>query len=77
MKWHSVSTPKNEIKLLPTGGVSLENIEGHFSNGAFGVGMGGTLFNAKFIESKNYAGLFSHFEKYVGVVKSILSVDKM
>ncbi|MCF8359697.1 MAG: bifunctional 4-hydroxy-2-oxoglutarate aldolase/2-dehydro-3-deoxy-phosphogluconate aldolase [Prolixibacteraceae bacterium] len=69
--------PLNEIKLLPTGGVSLENIEGYFGNGAYGVGMGGTLFKAEFIENNNYKGLFDHFGKYVQAISSILSVKKM
>ncbi|OHX63882.1 bifunctional 4-hydroxy-2-oxoglutarate aldolase/2-dehydro-3-deoxy-phosphogluconate aldolase [Flammeovirga pacifica] len=39
-----VKAPLNEIKLLPTGGVSKDNIASFFEAGAHGVGMGGSLF---------------------------------
>ncbi|MEQ6121058.1 bifunctional 4-hydroxy-2-oxoglutarate aldolase/2-dehydro-3-deoxy-phosphogluconate aldolase [Reichenbachiella sp. MALMAid0571] len=54
--------PLNQIKLLPTGGVSIDNIEAFFKAGAVGVGMGSTLFDNKFIESKDYDSLFIHFQ---------------
>tara|TARA_R110002049_G_scaffold207188_2_gene377681 strand:- start:4497 stop:5141 length:645 start_codon:yes stop_codon:yes gene_type:complete len=67
-----VLAPLNHLKLLPTGGVSLENIESFFKAGAMGVGMGGTLFDKKFIEKKDYDGLYSHFKAICDkVTKSI------
>lgn len=51
----------NTLKLLPTGGVSKDNIEAFFTAGAIGVGMGSTLFNEKLIGNKDFEGLYNHF----------------
>lgn len=72
-----IKGPFNNIKLLPTGGVTLTNIEEFFRNGATGVGMGGTLFKKELIENNDYDGLFNHFRQYTQAVRAILSVEKM
>ncbi|WP_405398674.1 bifunctional 4-hydroxy-2-oxoglutarate aldolase/2-dehydro-3-deoxy-phosphogluconate aldolase [Maribacter sp. Asnod2-G09] len=58
-----ISAPLNEIKLLPTGGVTLENVKSFFEAGVFGVGMGSSLFDKKLIEEKNFIGLAEYFRK--------------
>ncbi|RTE54046.1 bifunctional 4-hydroxy-2-oxoglutarate aldolase/2-dehydro-3-deoxy-phosphogluconate aldolase [Arenibacter aquaticus] len=58
-----ISAPLNNIKLLPTGGVSLENIKSFFEAGAVGVGMGSSLFDKKLMEKRDFEGLADHFEK--------------
>ncbi|MDA3929118.1 MAG: bifunctional 4-hydroxy-2-oxoglutarate aldolase/2-dehydro-3-deoxy-phosphogluconate aldolase [Prolixibacteraceae bacterium] len=65
--------PLNQIKLLPTGGISLTNIEEFFKNGASGVGMGASLFDKELIESNNYNGLYHHFLNYTQKVKNVLA----
>lgn len=55
-----ISAPLNEIKLLPTGGISLDNIKSFFEAGAMGVGMGSSLFNKKLIQEENFEGLKNH-----------------
>ena len=62
--------PLNQIKLLPTGGVTLNNIEEYFKNGATGVGMGGTLFDNTLIANENYDGLYHHFASFAEKVKN-------
>lgn len=52
-----VLAPLNDIKLLPTGGVSMENIKSFFKAGAVGVGMGSSLFNKIMLRDKNFKGL--------------------
>lgn len=54
--------PLSKINLLPTGGISIENIEGFFKAGAVGVGMGSTLFDKKLILKRDFESLYSHFE---------------
>ncbi len=54
--------PLSKINLLPTGGVSIENIESFFKAGAMGVGMGSTLFDKNLILKRDFEGLYSHFE---------------
>ena len=56
-----VSAPLNEIKLLPTGGVSRDNIRSFFEAGAVGVGMGSSLLDKHLIREENFAGLRDHF----------------
>jgi 2-dehydro-3-deoxyphosphogluconate aldolase/(4S)-4-hydroxy-2-oxoglutarate aldolase len=55
-----VSAPLKDIKMLPTGGVSRENIRSFFEAGAIGVGMGSSLFNKEFILNRNYEALGDH-----------------
>ncbi|MCK0133842.1 bifunctional 4-hydroxy-2-oxoglutarate aldolase/2-dehydro-3-deoxy-phosphogluconate aldolase [Arenibacter sp. S6351L] len=64
-----ISAPLNEIKLLPTGGVSLENIKSFFEAGVVGVGMGSSLFDKKLIEERDFEGLSDHFSKVKAEVK--------
>lgn len=55
--------PLDQIKLLPTGGVTLENIGDFFAAGAFGVGMGSALFDKEMIKQKDVKKLNKHFMK--------------
>ncbi len=56
-----VLAPLNEIKLVPTGGVSRDNIKSFFEAGAVGVGMGSSLLNKEFIANNDFEGLKNHF----------------
>jgi len=58
-----VLAPLNQIKLLPTGGVTSANIESFFQAGAVGVGMGSSLFDKVLINNEDFEGLKKHFEK--------------
>ena len=65
-----VLAPFQHLKLYPTGGVNLENISAYFKAGAKGLGMGGTLFLAPLLETKDYENLGLHFEKVAMAVKN-------
>ena len=56
-----LSGPLPQIKLVPTGGVSLENIASFFAAGVSGVGLGSALLDKKLIAAEDYDGLKSHF----------------
>lgn len=71
-----IKGPLDKIKLLPTGGVTLENIEDFFQRGASGVGMGGTLFEKTYIENDDYTGLYHHFAAYTDKVSRFLSMKQ-
>jgi len=58
-----VLAPLSEIKLLPTGGVSLENIATFFKAGAVGVGMGSSLFQKDLVQQRDYQGLKKYLVK--------------
>ncbi len=56
-----VLAPLNTIKLLPTGGVSKENIYSFFEVGATGVGMGSSLLHKQYIKDGDFNALKNHF----------------
>lgn len=64
-----VLAPLNDLKLLPTGGVSGDNIQSYFEAGAVGVGMGSALFDKKLIEQKDWGALGDHLSK----IKELIS----
>lgn len=59
-----VLAPLNKVKLIPTGGVSLQNINAFFEAGAVGVGIGGSLFDKSLIENRDFKGLKTHFDSF-------------
>ena len=58
-----LSGPLPQIKLIPTGGVSLDNIAAFFAAGAVGVGMGSSLLDRNYLEAQDYSGLTAHFRR--------------
>ena len=54
--------PLDQIKLLPTGGVSKSNIKAFFEAGACGVGMGSSLIDKNLVEAGDFEGLKKHFK---------------
>lgn len=64
--------PLSEIKLLPTGGITKENIRSFFDAGAVGVGMGSSLFNDQMIKNKDFDGLREHFLEIKNEIKKYL-----
>jgi len=56
-----VLAPLNEIKLLPTGGVTKDNIKSFFEAGVVGAGMGSSLLHKELIANKDFEGLKNHF----------------
>jgi 2-dehydro-3-deoxyphosphogluconate aldolase/(4S)-4-hydroxy-2-oxoglutarate aldolase len=60
-----VKAPLNKIKLMPTGGISLGNIEAFMKAGADGLGIGGQLFDKQLIKNQDWDGLLDHFKQYV------------
>ncbi|WP_452228491.1 MULTISPECIES: bifunctional 4-hydroxy-2-oxoglutarate aldolase/2-dehydro-3-deoxy-phosphogluconate aldolase [unclassified Lacinutrix] len=67
-----VLAPLNTIKLLPTGGVSKENIKAFFDAGAVGVGMGSSLLNKKCIQEEDFDGLKKYFISIKNEIQSFL-----
>lgn len=69
-----VKAPLNEIKLLPTGGVSLENIKSFFHAGAIGVGMGSSLLDKELILKRDFDGLKNHFVKVKNEILEFIKI---
>ncbi|MCE7066108.1 bifunctional 4-hydroxy-2-oxoglutarate aldolase/2-dehydro-3-deoxy-phosphogluconate aldolase [Dyadobacter sp. CY326] len=59
-----LKAPMNQLKLLPTGGVGLENMTDFLKAGANGLGVGGQLFDKKLIQEQNWEGLKAHFQQF-------------
>lgn len=60
-----IKAPMNLLKLIPTGGISLDNMAAYFNAGANGVGIGGHLFDKALIQQQNWSGLKVHFQHFV------------
>jgi 2-dehydro-3-deoxyphosphogluconate aldolase / (4S)-4-hydroxy-2-oxoglutarate aldolase len=61
--------PLDQIKLVPTGGVNMNNCVDFFKAGSFGLGMGSPLFAKEYIQNKNWKSLREHFELLSRLVK--------
>ncbi len=61
--------PLSQIKLLPTGGVNLDNSLHFLDAGATGLGLGNQLFVKSFIRQKNWKVLLAHFSAFVAKVR--------
>lgn len=65
-----VKAPLNKIKLMPTGGINLDNIQTFMKAGADGLGIGSQLFDKTLIKDENWEGLELHFKQYVSKLNS-------
>ncbi|MGB5554600.1 MAG: bifunctional 4-hydroxy-2-oxoglutarate aldolase/2-dehydro-3-deoxy-phosphogluconate aldolase [Flavobacteriaceae bacterium] len=64
--------PLNDLKIIPTGGVSAENIAAYFEAGAFGVGMGSSLIDKKLLQQEDYVALKNHFIRVKHEIKGFI-----
>lgn len=61
----SLQGPLPQIPLMPTGGISVENIQDYLKAGAVAAGVGGSLVNAKKLYSeKDYANLTEKAKRF-------------
>jgi 2-dehydro-3-deoxyphosphogluconate aldolase / (4S)-4-hydroxy-2-oxoglutarate aldolase len=65
-----VRAPLPQVKLMPTGGVTVENAGEWIKAGAVAVGVGSALLDAKAIEAGDYAALRARAERIVANVRS-------
>jgi 2-dehydro-3-deoxyphosphogluconate aldolase / (4S)-4-hydroxy-2-oxoglutarate aldolase len=66
----SLKGPFPDIRLLPTGGVTVENIPEYLRAGASGFGIGGELFNRDWIEHKNWTAIEKTAKSYVEAMEA-------
>jgi len=64
-----VKAPFGQIKLLPTGGIALDDIAAFRQSGADGFGIGSPLFNKQLIDEKNWPALLQHFKNFAAEVQ--------
>jgi 2-dehydro-3-deoxyphosphogluconate aldolase/(4S)-4-hydroxy-2-oxoglutarate aldolase len=70
-----VLAPLPHLKLLPTGGVDLENIGSYLKNGAFAVGLGSNLVDERLIAARDWAGLAAKASAYVEAVRAARGLE--
>jgi len=71
-----ILAPFSGLKLLPTGGVNLENLPAFFKAGASGVGIGSELFPQRFLNTSNWDELVLHFAKFKAVYENCIKPKK-
>lgn len=67
-----VLAPLNHIKLLPTGGISLDNLKDFMKAGAKGLGIGSQLIPKQLVEKSDWEALDAHFASFVNKYKEFL-----
>jgi 2-dehydro-3-deoxyphosphogluconate aldolase / (4S)-4-hydroxy-2-oxoglutarate aldolase len=68
----AVRGPLPHIKLLPTGGVNLDNCTSFFKAGASGIGAGSQLFDKDMIANRDWQSLHDHFAQFVKKINTVL-----
>ncbi|WP_017187812.1 bifunctional 4-hydroxy-2-oxoglutarate aldolase/2-dehydro-3-deoxy-phosphogluconate aldolase [Alkalibacillus haloalkaliphilus] len=69
----AIHAPLPDVKLVPTGGINLENISSFFEKGAYAVGVGGSLVDLKTIEDENFDRIEQTARAYVNAVRGVVS----
>ncbi len=72
----SISGPLPDIKLMPTGGISPDNIDKWFDSGAACVGVGGSFTNAEMIENQEWSRLQAIAREYVDIIAHYKAAKK-
>ena len=65
--------PLGHIPMMPTGGVSLDNVETFIKNGAVAVGAGGSLVDSKAIAEERYEVLTDLSKQFVQKIQNARS----
>jgi len=66
----ALKAPLKGIKLLPTGGISIDNARSYFKAGAQGVGVSTGLFKSELIRNKDWDRLRAHFVAFYQAVQN-------
>ena len=66
----AIKGPLSQIKLMPTGGVSAENIGDYIRCGADGFGVGGTMFDKDRIANEDWSWLTQQVRSFVDAYKN-------
>lgn len=71
----AIGGPLGDVDLVPTGGVSSENVEAFFDAGAMAVGAGGSLVDREAIADGDFDRVRAHAETMVEAVEAALDGD--
>ncbi len=70
----SVRGPLAQVRLMPTGGVTVENLAEYLAAGASGFGIGGPLFDKQQIADQNWAWLTDQAHRFVAAYEDAQAV---
>ncbi len=62
--------PFPDLRLMPTGGVSLENVGHWIKDGAFAVGVGTDLLDKTLIQNEDYGGLEDRARQFISAIEA-------
>ncbi|MCG2679909.1 MAG: bifunctional 4-hydroxy-2-oxoglutarate aldolase/2-dehydro-3-deoxy-phosphogluconate aldolase [Kiritimatiellae bacterium] len=65
----AVKAPLPQVQLVPTGGITLENIGAYLKAGATALGVGGSLVNRKMLAEGRFNALTALAERFTAAVK--------
>jgi 2-dehydro-3-deoxyphosphogluconate aldolase/(4S)-4-hydroxy-2-oxoglutarate aldolase len=68
----AVKAPMPQLEIMPTGGVSLENMKDWLAAGVFAVGAGGNLVK---LENGDYSKITTTAKQWISEFKSVKSVQ--
>jgi 2-dehydro-3-deoxyphosphogluconate aldolase/(4S)-4-hydroxy-2-oxoglutarate aldolase len=68
-----VLAPLNTIKLMPTGGISQENLVSYFQYGASAVGVGSAVVPKYFLHNKDWKGLTTHLQLFLKAYQDFIN----
>ncbi len=67
---NAVKAPFPYIRLMPTGGVTSQNIVDYLKAGADGFGIGGKIFRKEWMENKNWAAIEKTVKSYLDALEA-------
>ena len=68
-----VKAPLDKVRMMPTGGISLNNMQSFLEVGVDGFGIGSPLFDKSLVEAKDWTGLETHFADFVRMIEKFRS----
>ncbi|MFB2118436.1 bifunctional 4-hydroxy-2-oxoglutarate aldolase/2-dehydro-3-deoxy-phosphogluconate aldolase [Parapedobacter sp. 2B3] len=72
----SLRGPFPHIPLLATGGINIDHLQGYWSAGVEGFGIGSPLFPSKLVKERDWQALEKHFVAYASRMKELVSSGK-
>jgi len=67
----AIKGPLPQIRLMPTGGVTLDTMADFFAAGACAVGIGSSLLQKQWLQERDFAALEAEARKYVELERSL------
>lgn len=66
-----IKAPLNNVQMIVTGGINLENVSSYLKNGAIAVGVGGNLVDKHLVKQRDFSALQKRAEMFVERVKEV------